>query len=334
MKAVRLHESGGPEKLVVEEIPTPEPGHGEIRVALQAAALNRRDVWITIGKYPGLDLPALLGSDGAGVIDAVGDGVDAGMVGREVVVYPAYEWGDNQNYYGPDFRVLGMPDMGTFADYIVVPQAHAFTKPEFLSWQQAAAVPLAGLTAWRALMTQAQLRPGETVFVPGIGGGVSTFVLLWAVNQGATVYVSSSSDQKLERAQSLGAAGGVNYKTEDWPRTLKKMTGGVDVIVDSSGGSAFNDHLNALKPAGRMVIYGGTGGNPPTGIEVAKFFFRQIRLIGSTMGSPQEFGAMLDFVTANKIEPVVDHEYPIDEAVAAHQHVLAAKQMGKVVLVP
>ena len=171
--------------------------------------------------------------------------------------------------------------------------------------------------------------------MPGIGGGVSTFVMLWALNCGATVYVSSSSDDKLERAQALGAAGGVNYKTEGWGKTLKKMTGGgVDVIVDSSGGPAFNDHLNALKPAGRMVIYGGTGGNPASGIEIAKFFFRQIRLIGSTMGSPEEFGAMLDFVAEKKIQPVVDREFALDDAVTAHQHVLATNQMGKVVLVP
>ena len=155
MKAVVLNEVGGPENLNIEEVGTPEPKTGEVRVRLKASALNRRDYWMTLGKYPGLSLPCIAGSDGAGVVDAIGEGGDKSVIGKEVVVYPAREWGDDQHKNGPDFRVLGMPDQGTFAEYICCPASDIFDKPAHLSWEQAAAVPLAGLTSWRELHTLA-----------------------------------------------------------------------------------------------------------------------------------------------------------------------------------
>ncbi len=332
MKAVTLAQRGGPEHLRLETVADPEPGPGQVRVRLYAAALNRRDVWITLGQYPGIRLPCILGSDGTGVVDRLGPEAPAALRDQEVVIYPAYDWGENPAFPSATFRVLGMPDPGTFAEYLCVPAGHVFPKPAHLNWEQAAALPLAGLTAWRALMTQGAAQAGETVLVTGIGGGVATFALKWAVALGARVFVTSGDDAKLAQAQRLGAAGGVNYRTGDWAQRLAALTGGVDVVVDGTGGPAFAGCFSVLRPGGRLVVYGATAGNPPAGLEMAKLFFRQARIIGSTMGSPAEFAAMLRFVAAHHIEPAVDRVFSLDEAVAAHQRLLAAEQMGKIVL--
>lgn len=332
MKAVILDQIGGPEQLRIAELADPEPGPGQVRVRLHASALNRRDVWITLGQYPAIRLPCILGSDGAGVVDKLGPEAPADYLGQEVVVYPAYDWGDNPRFPTPTFRVLGMPDPGTFADYICVPISHVFSKPVHLSWEQTAAIPLAGLTSWRALMTQGAAQAGETVLVTGIGGGVATFALKWAMALGARVFVTSGSDAKLEQARRMGAAGGVNYRESGWAKRLTALTGGVDVVVDGTGGPTFPDCFSVLRPGGRLVVYGATAGNPPTGLEMAKLFFRQARIIGSTMGSPAEFAAMLCFVETHRIEPALDQIFAFDEAVVAHQRLLAAEQLGKLVL--
>jgi NADPH:quinone reductase-like Zn-dependent oxidoreductase len=332
MKAIILDQLGGPEQLRVRDTATPEPGPGQVRVRLRASALNRRDVWITLGQYPAIRLPCILGSDGAGVVDQLGPETPADCLGREVVVYPAYDWGDNPRFPSPTFRVLGMPDPGAFAEYLCVPAGHVFAKPAHLNWEQAAAIPLAGLTSWRALMTQGAAQAGETVLVTSIGGGVATFALKWAAALGARVFVTSSSDAKLEQARRLGAAGGVNYRENDWAKRLAGLTGGVDVVVDGTGGPAFAGCFSALRPGGRLVVYGATAGNPPAGLDMVRLFFRQTRIIGSTMGSPAEFAAMLRFVETHRLEPVLDRVFALDEAVAAHQRLLAAEQLGKIVL--
>ncbi len=331
MKAVLLRQLGGPEQLTAEDIATPEPGPGQVRVRLHASALNRRDVWITLGQYPGIRLPCIMGSDGAGVVDQLGPDAPADLLGQEVMIYPAYDWGHDPRFPSSTFRVLGMPDPGTFAEYLCVPASHAFAKPAHLSWQQAAAIPLAGLTSWRALMTQAAVQPGETVLVTGIGGGVATFALKWAVALGARVFVTSGDEAKLAQARELGAAGGVNYRAEDWDKQLIKLTGGVEVVIDGTGGPAFKGCFSVLKPAGRLVMYGATAGNPP-GLDAVRLFFRQARIIGSTMGSPEEFAAMLRFVAEHRIEPAIDQVFPLDQAVVAHQRLLATEQLGKLVL--
>lgn len=332
MRAVVLHEIGSPANVRIEEVPTPEPAAGEVRVALQASALNRRDVWITVGAYPRIKLPCIGGSDGAGVVDAVGAGVDAAMLGREVLVYPAREWGDDPRCGGPDFRVLGMPDQGTFAEFICVPAANVVAKPEHLSWTQAAAVPLAGLTAWRAVGTHGELRRGQKVLVTGIGGGVASFALLWAKYHGAEVWVTSSSEDKLAAARQLGAAGGVNYRNADWGKQLKELSGGIDLVIDSAGGPVLNAALNALNNGGRFVFVGATLGNPSEGLELAKMFFRQLRIQGSTMGTPAEFAAMVAFVARHRIEPIVDHVFKLADAAVAYQRMHAGEQSGKLVL--
>ena len=332
MKAVVLPQLGGPEHLQMTTVATPVPGPGQVRVKLQTSALNRRDVWVTLGKYPNIRLPCILGSDGAGVVEQIGPEVDPALLGQEVVIYPAWDWGDDPRFPNPTFRVLGMPDQGTFAEFICVPRAHVFPKPAFLSWEQAAAAPLAGLTSWRAVVTQAAVCPGETVLVTGIGGGVATFALQWAVKLGARVFVTSGSPEKLERARALGAAGGVNYRESDWGKQLAALSGGIDVVIDGTGGPVFQGYFSLIKPAGRIVIYGATAGNPSEGLEMARLFFRQMQIRGSTMGSPAEFAAMLRFLTEHRIEPVVDRVFPLAEVVAALQHLQAAKQMGQVLL--
>ena len=332
MKAVVLSEKGGPEKLQIRDIDSPRPGAGEVRVKLHASALNRRDYWMTQGLYPRMQLPCIPGSDGAGVVEALGEGVDKAQLGREVVLYPARQWGEKEACFGPDFRVLGMPDQGTFAEMICAPAGDIYAKPAHLDWQQAAAVPLAGLTAWRAVVTQGEVKPGYKVLVTGAGSGVSTFAILWSVALGAEVYVSSGSEEKINKAKSLGAVDGLNYRNSDCYPELKNRSGGFDVIIDSAGGEALQALLDTLNPAGRYVFFGATLGSPAKGVEMAGLFFRHIRIQGTTMGSPREFAAMLDFLNGNKIEPVVGEVFSMDEVVKAVTLMKDYKQTGKIVL--
>ena len=332
MKALVLRELGGPDKLAIEDVATPVPGAGQVRVRIKTAALNRRDVWITVGAYPRIQFPAIAGSDGAGIVDATGEGVEEALVGREVMLYPALEWGDDPRCGGARFRVLGMPDQGTFAEYICLPADSIYDKPAHLSWDEAAAVPLAGLTAWRATVTHGQVAAGQKVLVTGIGGGCATFALAWAHAHGAEVYVTSSSPDKLAAAARLGACAGFDYRHPDWGKQLRAAAGAIDLVVDSAGGDGLHEVLDTLGAGGRYVFFGATRGNPAQGLNMAKLFFRQIRIQGTTMGRPQEFRAMLDFVSARKLRPVVDHVYPFTEAVAAHQRMQQSEQMGKLVL--
>jgi len=251
MQAVILKETGSPNALRLEEIDTPVPQAGEVRVKLKTSALNRRDYWITMGMYPGLRLPCVSGSDGAGMIDAVGEGVEKSLVGNEVVVYPARAWGDKQSVSGAEFRVLGMPDQGTFAEYICVPESNVMAKPQHLDWEQAAAVPLAGLTSWRAVTTQAEVQAGQKVLITAAGSGVSTFAIQWCTQLGAEVYVTSGSQEKLNKAKELGVVDGVNYRHDDFAQQLRNQSGGFDVIIDSASG----DGINALKNLRPCLIF-------------------------------------------------------------------------------
>lgn len=332
MKVVLLEQACGPEGLTIREIDTPLPAAGEVRVKLKASALNRRDYWITLGKYPQMRLPCVTGSDGAGIVEAIGEGVDPSLLGSEVVIYPAMEWGDQQTSFGPDFRVLGMPDQGTFAEAICVPAANIYPKPTHLDWSQSAAIPLAGLTAWRAVATQAEVKAGQRVLITGAGSGVSSFAILWCLHHGAQVYVTSGSAEKLAAARRMGVTGGESYRDPDCYQKLHRQSGGFHAVIDSAGGNAVNLLLDTLLPAGRFVFFGATLGNPDKGLEMAKLFFRQIRIQGTTMGSNEEFAAMLAFVAHHKITPIIDRVMPLEQAVAAHQLMANFDQTGKIVL--
>jgi NADPH:quinone reductase-like Zn-dependent oxidoreductase len=327
-----MNEAGGPEVLVLEQVADPEPGPGEVVVALKAAALNRRDVFVRKGvaKVP---LPLTPGSDGAGVVHKIGAGVSGVAEGDEVIILPSLAWGDDQRAPGPRFRILGGPDQGTYAEQIVIPAENVFPKPARLSWHEAAALPLAGLTAWRSLFTRARVQPGETVLVLGIGGGVATFALHLAKAAGCKVVVTSSSDEKLAKAAALGADAGVNYATagDDWAAAVKEANGGgVDVVIDSVG-STWAGSIDACAPGGRVVVFGGTGG-AKVDLSVRPVTLGQVGLLGTTMGSPAEFRQLLAAVATQSWVPVIDSVRPLAEAAAAHEREEAGLHFGKLVL--
>ena len=334
MKAVVLHELEGPDSLRYEDAPDPEPGSGEIVVRLRNAALNRRDVFVTQGMYPGAKpdaLPIILGSDGSGEVAAKGDGAEGPDEGAEVVINPALHWGDNPKFPGKEYRILGLPDDGTYAQFVKVPADHVYPKPSHLSHEEAAAIPLAALTAYRALFTRGQLQEGETVLVPGIGGGVATFVVQMAKAAGATVFVTSGSDEKIERARELGAEGGVNYNSEDWFKELRSMTGGVDLSIDSIGGEVFNVLIQSAKPGGRIVVFGATAGPAQKAMTIS-IALKNLDVFGTAMGNAQEFGDMLAFYEKHDLHPVINETFSLDEATAAQQHMEQGKGIGKIVL--
>jgi len=332
MKALVLREIGGPDNLSIETIETPTPGKGQVRVKLEAAALNRRDVWITLGQYPKITFPCVAGSDGAGIVDAVGENVPDALIGNEVVIYPALDWGEDPLCGGKEFRVLGMPDQGTFAEYICVPVESISAKPKHLSWAEAAAIPLAGLTAWRAVVTHGEVKAGQKVLVTGIGGGAAGFALRWALAKGAEVVCTSSSQDKIEAACRLGARAGYDYTDVNWVKQLKAEIGSVDLVIDSAGGDGMHQVLDSLKTGGRYVFFGATRGNCSSGFNMAKLFFKQIRIQGTTMGMPGEFKEMMDFVSENEIRPVIDSVYAFADGITAHQRMLDSEQMGKLVI--
>lgn len=313
-----------------QQVPDPVAGSGQAVVRLKAAALNHRDLWIQQGLYAGIKLPLIPGSDGAGIVESVGAGVDAAWVGREVIINPSLDWGVDSRAQSPQFRILGLPDSGTFAEKISIPAANLAPKPAHLSWQQAAALPLAGLTAWRALFTRAQLTGGERVLITGVGGGAALFALQFAVAAGAETWVTSSSPEKIARAEKAGARGGVNYREGDWTAQLQKKAGGLfDIIIDSAGGEGFARLIELTKPGGRIAFFGATTGNP-SGLDLRKCFFRQISILGTTMGSPEDFAGMTQFVDMHRLVPVVDKVFPLTEAEAAFRHMEAAAQFGKI----
>ncbi len=330
MDAIRLHETGGPQSLRLERVPMPAIGDGEILVRVRAAALNRRDVFITKGLYPNIRTPVTLGSDGAGEIAALGTASSDLQVNDEVVIDPMLDWGDDpQCWDAAKATILGMPRDGTFAQYVAVPAANVYRKPAKLSMEAAAAIPLAGVTAYRATFTRGGLRPGETVLVTGIGGGVQSFVLLFAKDAGARVIVTSSSDEKLERAKALGADLGINYKTSpDWAK-IARSAGPIDLVVDSSGGETLLGALDAIRPGGRIVIYGGTNGAAT--IKLFPLFWKHVTIMGTSMGGPRDFSAMLDLFRKH-LHPAVDRVFALKDAAGAAQHLGEANQFGKVVL--
>ncbi|HJZ61726.1 MAG TPA: zinc-binding dehydrogenase [Miltoncostaeaceae bacterium] len=331
MNAIQLTETGPPEVLRISAVPDPEPRPGEVVVELRAAALNRRDVFVRKGvaKSP---LPVIPGSDGAGVVRSLGPGASGVAEGDEVVILPSLAWGGGEDAPEPGFRILGGPDDGTYAELIRIPAENVFPRPRRLSWQEAAALPLAGLTAWRALISRARLRPGETVLVLGIGGGVATFALHIARAAGARVIVTSSSQAKLDAARDLGAEAGVDYTGEGWVDAVREGTGGrgVDVVVDSVG-TTWPDSVACLRPGGRLVVFGGTGG-PKAELPVRSVTMGQVSILGTTMGSPRDFRGLLTAVECQAWAPVIDSVRPLAEAAEAHAREEAGDHFGKLVL--
>ena len=328
MRALRIESVG---RVAPADVPEPRAGPGEAVVGLRAAALNHRDVWIKLGQYAGLKFPCIPGSDGAGVVAEAGPGVDAAWAAREVVINPSFNWGGSEAAQGGDFAILGLPRDGTLAQRIAVPVAQLAAKPAHLAWEDAAALPLAGLTAWRALMSRARLAPGERVLVTGIGGGVALFALQFAAAAGGEVWVTSGSDEKIARAVAMGATGGFRYDREGWAGGAAKAGGPFHVIIDGAGGPGFADLVDLAAPGGRVACYGATRGNVPE-IALRKVFWRQVSILGTTMGSPSDWSAMLAFVARHRLRPVVSDVFPLERGAEAFALMERGGQFGKIVI--
>jgi NADPH:quinone reductase-like Zn-dependent oxidoreductase len=331
MKALYLEQADGVESVRVAEVATPMPKAGEVRIAVKAASLNHREMFIARGQYPGMTLPTTLGCDGAGVVDMVGEGVTTASVGDEVVLYPARNWGPNRHAPAADFGLLGMPFDGTVAEYVCVPVENLAPKPHGLSFEEAAAIPLTGLTAWRALMFKGQLKAGETVLISGVGGGVATFGLAFAVAKGANVYVTGESEDVLARAREMGAKGGLLYTDPEWRRQVGKLTGGIDVVLDGAPSPSFANYVRAINPGARIVIYGSTAGNEIK-FNATDIFLKSASIVGSQVGDPQDFAEMLAFVGAHNIKPVIERVFPLAEAREALLHLQDQHKFGKIVV--
>jgi zinc-binding alcohol dehydrogenase/oxidoreductase len=328
MKALVLNED---KTLHITDVAKPIAGPGEVIVAIKASALNHRELWIQKGLYPGMTLPCILGADGAGLVVELGEGIDALWQDKEVIIYPAYDWGISENAPTKQFRVLGMPDPGTISEFIKVPIENVVEKPSYLSWTEAAAIPIAGLTSWRALVRHGDIKADSKVLITGIGGGVAQAGLGLAKAFGAEVYVTSSSLDKIDQAISSGASGGVNYNDDDWNLQLKELSGGIDIVIDSSPSPVLDDYHKFMNYGGRIVTYGSTG-SPKTTISISKFFLRHIQFIGTAMGSPREFADLLQFMDEHKIHPVIHAEYTLEQAKEAMNALREGTQVGKIVI--
>jgi NADPH:quinone reductase-like Zn-dependent oxidoreductase len=341
MKAVFLTAHGGNDVLSFGDQPDPVPGSGEVLVKLEAAALNGLDIFVRNG-IPGVPVtfPHVPGADGTGVVEALGAGVKGPAPGTRVVLQPGLSCGTCEFCLAGErslcvtFRILGEHLPGTFAEKVAVPRENVYPAPGRLSPEKAAAFPLVGLTAWRMLVTRAALRPGETVLVHGVGGGVSTMAVQIAKLCGASrVFVTSSSKEKLEKARALGADETIDYKSADVGKAIRELTKkrGVDVVVDSVGAATWRHSLNAAAKSGRIVSCGATSGPNPEE-EMRIIFWKQLTILGSTMGTDAEFTAMLSAVEAGRIDPVVDSVFPLADARKAYERMASGAAFGKIVL--
>ncbi len=316
MKAIRIHEDGGPEVLRYEDAPDPEPGPGEVLVRLRAASLNHLDLWIRKG-LPSVPKPRILGADGAGI---------RADTGERVVINPGIE-------HGEKITVIGEHMDGTHAEVVAVPETNVYPLPDAISFEEAAAFPLVFETAYRLLATKAQLREGEWVLLWGIGSGIASAGLVIAKALGAKALVTSSSDGKLERARELGADAAVNHSTGDVREAVAQATGGkgVDVVLEHVGEATWQRSLQAARTGGRIVVCGATSGpNPPAALH--RIWWKQLTVHGSTMGTHEDFEAAYDLVKSGRATPVVDSVFPLDQARAAHERMEAGDQFGKIVL--
>lgn len=314
-----------------EEISTPVPSKEQVLIKVHTAALNRRDQWIREGKYAKIQLPAILGSDGFGTVVQVGDESQNDWLNKKVVINPNINWGPNLDFQSKEFNILGMPSFGTLAEYVLVGADRIHPVPEHLNENEAAALPLGGLTAYNALFNKGGATPEKKILISGVGGGVAQFAFQFALAIGARTWVTSSKKEVIDQCVAMGAAGGVNYKDPDAIKTLAKSIGGFDIIIDSAGGDGMNTLLMALASGGKLVFYGATQG-APSQIPVHAMFWNHWSLIGSTMGSDDDFVKMLEFVNERKLKPVVDKVFELKDAPEAFERIKEGLQFGKIVV--
>ncbi|WP_152657363.1 zinc-binding dehydrogenase [Oceanobacillus sp. CFH 90083] len=319
-----VHEN---DSLQIKEVELQEPGGSEVVVKLKAAGLNRRDLMIP-NRRKGANDALILGSDGAGIVEKIGKSVTDVQVGDEVIINPALRWVRNSEAPPIEFDILGMPDHGTFAEKIVISEDQIEPKPTYMSWEEAAAFPLAALTGYRAMFTKGQLQKGETVFIPGAGGGVATYLIAFAKNIGARVITTSRSETKREKAAELGADVVIDT-ADDWKERLSNET--IDMVIDSNGKATFERSLAILKKGGRFVTFGATT-EDVVAFDLRAFFYGQYKLIGSTMGCREELIAALEHAEAYQLHPVVDRIFSLDQSLDAFNYLNEGQQFGKVII--
>lgn len=341
MRAAIFGEFGGPDVLRIADVPLPEPGAGEVVVRVKAAALNHLDVWVRQGLPIETTMPHIGGSDVAGIVERVGAGVGGVRPGARVVVNPSLSCGEcewcraGEEPLCVHYKILGEHVQGGFAEFVAVPAANLFPIPEEFSFEEAAAAPLTFLTAWRALMSRARLKRGETVFVTGASGGVSTAAIQIAKYAGAARVFALTTSENVERVRGLGADVVYDRTKDDWAKQLWQDTEkrGVDVIIDSVGNAVWQENIRSLARGGRIVIYGATAG-PKVEIDLRVLFWKQIEVLGTTMSNRSEFEEVMRLVFAGELKPVIDRVYKLEEIRAAHERMEAGEQFGKIVIVP
>src|SRR5438067_686581 len=339
MKAVRFHQFGGPDSLRYEDVPAPTPAPGEVLVGLRAAALNHLDLFVRRGGVPKTPLPHVGGADGAGVVLESGPGAGAFTPGTRVFFDPGLSDGTcdycarGEHSLCDRWEILGEHRDGTFAQAVVIPEVNLRPIPDRLSFEEAAAFPLVFLTAWRMVITKARVRPGESVLILGIGGGVAIAALQIAKDAGAQVFVTSRSDEKLERARQLGADVLINQATTDFSKEVWGLTQkrGVDVVIDDVGAATWAGSVRALARGGRLVTCGATSGPKPDE-DIRRIFQKQITIYGSTMGSRHDWEQLNALLAAKALRPVVDRTFPLEQAAQAQERMARGEQFGKLVL--
>jgi len=341
MKAAVFAEFGGPEVVHLDDVEVPEPGPGEVRIAVRAAAMNHLDLWVRRGLPMKIAMPHIGGSDLAGVVDSLGPGVANVYSGTRVVVDPSleYEWYEGVSS-GPslpdrEFRIIGEHTQGGFAEFCVVPAANLLEVPETVSFEIAAAASLVSVTAWRALMVRGGLRAGERVLITGASGGVSTIAIQMARLAGAELFAVTSGAENVERVRELGADVVYDREQVDWAKEVFKDTEkeGVDLVLDSVGEAAWPSCLKALGIKGRLVTFGATTGAAGA-TEIRLVFWKQLSILGSTMGNPEDFRNAMNLVFQGKVKPVIHSVLPLSEARRAHEMLEAGEVFGKLVLKP
>lgn len=329
MKALIIDENG----LQLQQVESPKLEKSQVLIKISAAALNRRDQWIREGLYPKIELPTLPGSDGCGIVVEAFDEMGQKWMSKRVIINPNNDWGDNPKVQKRSYHILGMPTSGTLAEYIAVSVDRIVEAPEFLSDEEAAAIPLGGLTAYNAIVNKGELSAGKKVLISGVGGGVAQFAFQFAIAAGADVWVTTSKDHVLNKCLELGAKGGANYREPDQIKSLAKSVKGFDIIIDSAGGDGINTLLESLAPGGKLVLYGATKGLPST-LNLRNIFWNQLALLGSTMGSDQDFENMIQFVNQHQIKPVIDQVFTLENGVQAFDHMKSENHFGKIVIKP
>lgn len=328
MKALVLRENA---QLNIEEVENLSVQANQALIKINYAALNHRDEWIRQGQYAKIKLPAILGSDGSGIVEKVGNESNSNWIGKSVIVNPNQDWGENNSYQQKNYNILGMPAQGTLAEYIVVNIDRLHEIPKHLNIEQAAALPLAGLTAYNALFNKGKATTNDKILISGVGGGVAQFAFLFAVAIGAEVYVTSSKNEVIEKCKSLGAKDGCSYKDNEALKNLSKSAGGFTLIIDSACGEGMNDLLACLQPTGRYVFYGATKGLP-SNLNMRNIFWNHLQLLGSTMGSDNDFKLMIDFVSKYQLYPIIDKIYDFKDAIQAFDRMHNGEQFGKILV--